>query len=123
MRGHSKSSTGKEAVREFNQEFTNVLMDLDSRPTKEMLIWYYKTAVRWEFAEALGERSPVSVEKTMIRSEGKKQEKKTHEVAYERQRVEPKTVEATTPMDIGKRRITCEYCGKPIIQLVCVERR
>jgi Ty3 transposon capsid-like protein len=28
----------KKIVREFNQEFTNVLMDLDPRPTKEMLI-------------------------------------------------------------------------------------
>jgi hypothetical protein len=33
-------------------------------------------------------------------------------VAYERRRVEPKTVEATTPMDIEKGRIICEYCGK-----------
>jgi hypothetical protein len=49
----------------------------------------------------------------MIRSEEKKQEKKAYEVAYERRRVEPKTVEASTPMDIGKRRIICEYCGKP----------
>jgi hypothetical protein len=103
----------KKTVREFNQEFTNVLIDLDLRPTEEMLIWYYKTAVRWEFAETLGERSPVSVEKAMIRSEKKEQEKKAHEVAYEGRRVEPKTVEAITPMDIGKRRIICEYCGKP----------
>jgi hypothetical protein len=36
----------KKTVREFNQEFTNVLMDLDPRPTEEMLIWYYKTVVR-----------------------------------------------------------------------------
>jgi hypothetical protein len=34
-------------------------------------------------------------------------------VAYEGRRVEPKTVEATTPIDIEKRRIICEYCGKP----------
>jgi hypothetical protein len=61
----------KKTVREFNQEFTNVLMDLDPRPTEKMLIWYYKTTVRWEFAETLGERSSVSVEKTMIRSEEK----------------------------------------------------
>jgi hypothetical protein len=40
--------------------------------------------VRWEFAEALGERRPVSVEEAMIRSEEKEQEKKAHEVAYER---------------------------------------
>jgi hypothetical protein len=74
----------KKTVRKFNQKFTNVLIDLDPRPTKEMLIWYYKTAVRWEFAEALGERSLVSVEKAMIRSEEKEQEKKAHEVTYER---------------------------------------
>jgi Ty3 transposon capsid-like protein/Zinc knuckle len=103
----------KKTVREFNQEFTNVLMDLDPRPLEEMLIWYYKTAVRWKFAEALGERKPVSVEKTMIRLEEKEQEKKAHEVVYEGQRVESKIVEVTTPMNIGKRRVTCEYCGKP----------
>jgi hypothetical protein len=40
--------------------------------------------VRWEFAEVLGERSLVSVEKIMIRLEKKKQEKKAHEAAYER---------------------------------------
>jgi hypothetical protein len=34
-------------------------------------------------------------------------------MAYEEQRVEPKIVEATTPIDIRKKKITCEYCGKP----------
>jgi hypothetical protein len=70
----------KKTVRKFNQEFTNVLMDLDPRPSKEILIWYYKTAVRWKFAKVLGERKPVSMKETMIRSEEKEQEKKTHEM-------------------------------------------
>jgi hypothetical protein len=102
----------KKTVREFNQEFTNVLMDLDPRSSEEMLIWYYKTVVRWEFAETLDERKPVSVKEVMIRSEEKEQKKKVHKAAYERRWVEPKTVEATTPMDIGKERVTCEYYGK-----------
>jgi hypothetical protein len=46
-------------------------MDLDPRPSEKMLIWYYKTAMRWEFAEVLDERKPVSVEKVMIRSKRK----------------------------------------------------
>jgi hypothetical protein len=53
----------KKIVKEFNQKFTNVLMDLDPRLTEEMLIWYYKTAVRWEFAEVLS-----SVNRSLERS-------------------------------------------------------
>jgi Ty3 transposon capsid-like protein len=111
----------KKTVRKFNQEFTNMLIDLDPRSIEEMLIWYYKTVVRWEFAEALGERSPVSVEEAMIRSERKKQEKKAHEVAYEGRRVEPKIVEATIPMERGESPMST--VASPIIQLVCVGRR
>jgi hypothetical protein len=61
----------KKTVRKFNQKFTNILIDLDPRSSEEMLMWYYKTAVRWEFAEALEKRKPVSVEEVMIRSEKK----------------------------------------------------
>jgi hypothetical protein len=46
-------------------------MNLDLRPVEEMLIWYYKMVVRWEFAEALGKRKPASVEEAIIRSEKK----------------------------------------------------
>jgi Retrotransposon gag protein len=37
---------GEKPVREFNQEFRTVLMDLDQRPIEETLVWYYKVAIR-----------------------------------------------------------------------------
>jgi hypothetical protein len=33
-------------VREFNQEFIVILIDLEPRPTEEVLIWYYKTMIK-----------------------------------------------------------------------------
>jgi hypothetical protein len=100
------------------------LMNLDPRLTEEMLIWYYKITVRWEFAEVLGERKPASVEKAMIRFEEKEQEKRAHKAVYEGQRVALKTIETTAPIKIGKEKVICEYCDKPNHTVtVCVERR
>jgi hypothetical protein len=99
----------RKIVREFNQKF---LMNLDPRPTEKMLIWYYKTVVRWKYAEVLGEKKLASVEKAIIRSEKKEQEKRAHEAAYEGQRVAPKTVKVIAPMEIGKGKVICEYCSK-----------
>jgi hypothetical protein len=52
---------GEKPVREFNQEFRTVLMDLDQRPIEETLVWHYKVAIRWELAESLTEVSPQSI--------------------------------------------------------------
>jgi Retrotransposon gag protein len=37
---------GEKLVREFNQEFRTVFMDLDQRPIEKTLVWHYKVAIR-----------------------------------------------------------------------------
>jgi hypothetical protein len=66
-----------------------------------------------EFAEVLRERKPASVKEVMIRSKGKKQEKRVHKVAYEGQKVTLKMVEVTVLMEIEKEKVIYKYCGKP----------
>jgi hypothetical protein len=102
---------GEKPVREFNQEFRTVLMNLNQRPKEEILVWYYKVAIRWKLAKSLTEVSPQSVEEAMQRVEDKEQEKAIHEAVYG---------EKKRPQDNGeighetnKELVVCNYCGKP----------
>jgi hypothetical protein len=75
---------GDKSVREFNQEFRTVLLDLDQRPKKETLVWYYKVVIRWEFAKSLGKVRSHDIEEAMQRVKDKKQEKTIYKSVYRR---------------------------------------
>jgi Zinc knuckle len=69
--------------------------------------------IKWKFIELLEERKPGDVEEAMRRTEEKKQEKLVYKATYGG-KITPKVKESTAlVMDIGKRKVTCGYCGKP----------
>jgi hypothetical protein len=61
----------KKLVREFNQEFRIVLMNLDQRLKEETLVWYYKVAIRWKLAKSLTEVSSQNIEEVIQRIKDK----------------------------------------------------
>jgi Retrotransposon gag protein len=112
---------GDKSIREFNQEFRTVLMNLDQRPKEETLMWYYKVAIGWKLAKSLAEVSPQSVEEAMQRVEDKKQEKTIHEVVYgEKKRPQDKR---EAGYKTNKEPVVCDYCEKPNYSVIECRKR
>jgi hypothetical protein len=103
---------GDRTVKELNQKFTAILIDLEPRSIETALIWYDKMTFKWEFIELLRERKLGDVEEAMRRIEEKEQKKLTYKAVYGG-KITPKVEESTaSAMDIGKRKVTCGYCEK-----------